>query len=66
MRRTTSTHLEAHDVAEKHEVARVDTETVRVHGVVDLPDDCLARRLDTQHLLDLHDVVRGRLVTDDT
>lgn len=66
MRRTESTRLEAHDVAEKHEVARVDTETVRVHGVVDLADDRLARRFNAQHLLDLHDVVRGRLVADDT
>lgn len=60
------THLEAHDVAEEHEVARVDAEAVRVHRVVDLADDGLARRLDAEHLLDFHDVVGRRQVTDDT
>lgn len=61
-----ATHLEAHDVSEQHQVTRIDTETVRVHGVLDLVDDGLARRLDTEHLFDLHDVVRRRLPPDDT
>lgn len=47
-------------------MTRIDTETVRVHGVLDLVDDRLARRLDTEHLFDLHDVVRSRLPADDT
>lgn len=47
-------------------MTRVDSETVRVHRVVNLTDNRGPRRLDTENLLDLHDVVGRRQVADDT
>jgi hypothetical protein len=47
-------------------VTRIDSETVRVHRVVDLTDNRCPRRLNTENLLDFHNVVGCREVADDT
>ena len=39
---------------------RIDVHVVRLHRVLDLVDDGPARRLDTQHLGDLDDMIGSR------
>ncbi len=56
------THLVAHDIPKQHDVSRVDAHTVALHGVVDLVDDRLPSRLDTEHLRYLDNVVGCRLL----
>mmetsp|Transcript_3177 Transcript_3177/g.7200 ORF Transcript_3177/g.7200 Transcript_3177/m.7200 type:complete len:253 (+) Transcript_3177:84-842(+) len=46
-----------HDVAEEVHVPDVDLQPVRTHRRTDLLDDRVARSLDAQHRLHLHDVV---------
>lgn len=58
--------LEAHDITQQHDMSGVDSKTVRTHGVVNLLDDACSSRLDSQHLLHLHDVVGRSLESNDT
>lgn len=63
---STVTYLVAHDISQQHQMTRIDSETVRSHGVINLADDASASGLDTKNLLDLHDVVGRGLRADDT
>ena len=45
---------------------RIDVHVVRLHRVLDLVDDGPARRLDTQHLGDLNDMIGSRHFPHDT
>ena len=58
-------YLVRHDVAEQHDVPRVDAHTVALHGVVDLVDDGLPRSFDTENLGYLDDVVGRSVLSDD-
>lgn len=60
------THLVTHNISKKHQVTRIDSETVRRHSVVDLADDARASGFDSEHLLNLHDVVGRGLASNDT
>lgn len=60
------TDLETHDVSQQHQVTRIDPESVRVHRVVNLVDDTLSSRFDTEDAFDFHDVIRRGQVSDDT
>lgn len=51
-------YLVCHSIRQKHDVTRVNAHTVGRHGVLNLVEHRFARRLDTQYLLHLHDMVR--------
>ena len=60
------THLVGHDISEETRVSRIDSETVRGHGVVNLLDDRRSCSLDSEHRRRLHDLdgenhMRGRV-----
>lgn len=50
--------FEGHDICEKGYVPDVDLHAMRFHCGVDLIDDGLARRLNSQYLFNFHDVIR--------
>ena len=50
------THLVGHDISEETRVSRIDSETVRGHGVVNLLDDRRSCSLNSEHRRSLHDL----------
>ena len=62
---THMTYLVAHNIPKQHDVAGVNAHAVALHRVVNLVDDRLPSRLDSEHLRHLDDVVGCRLLPDD-
>lgn len=60
------TYLVGHDVSKQHDVPRIDTHAVTLHGVLDLVDDRPPRGLNSKDLRDLDDVVGGCLLANNT
>lgn len=56
------TYLVGHDVPKQHDVPRIDTHAVTLHGILNLVDDRPSRCLNSEDLRDLDDVIGGCLL----
>lgn len=60
------TYLVGHNVPKQHDVSRINTHAVTLHSILNLVDDRPSGSFNPEDLRDLDDVVRGRLLADDT
>ena len=59
-------NLVRHDIAQQHDVPRIDTHTVTGHGILNFVDDRSPSSFDTQDLGNLDDVVGCCVLADNT
>ena len=59
-------YLVTHNVAQQHDMSRINAHTVTRHGILDFVDNLPPSSFDTEYGLHFHDMIRSGLFSDDT